>query len=154
MSPENTQKLYDTFPQLYRGRVKSIQESSMSWGFTCGDGWFDLVWTLSQKIEDAATAAGLEPQSDDWPEAIQVKQKIGTLRFYLKRSPLTISEEVCTLIRESEIRSSKTCEECGNPGSLLSGRGIQTLCKKHAKEFKLVSKGDYGDCQGIRINVA
>jgi len=37
----------------------------MSWGYECGDGWFDLVWTISKKIEDAAAAAGLQTQSDD-----------------------------------------------------------------------------------------
>jgi hypothetical protein len=107
----------------------------MSWGFCCGDGWFDLVWTLSKKIEAAALAAGLDPQSESWPEALQVKQKFGTLRFYLNKSSFSMSEKVETLIREAEAISGETCEECGNSGSLVSGRGVQTLCINHAKEF-------------------
>ena len=133
MTPENTQKLFDAFPHLYRGRVKSLQESLMSWGFTCGDGWFDLVWTLSQNIEDSARAAGLEPHSDEWPEAVQVKEKFGALRFHLKRSPLTISEEILELIREAELRSAIICEECGKPLVLIAGHGLVPLCEDHAK---------------------
>ena len=108
----------------------------MSWGFCCGDGWFDLVWTLSQKIEEAASAAGLEQESNEWPEATQVKEKFGSLRFRLKFSPLTMSDEVAALIGEARAISEITCEECGKLAS-AAGRhgGGQTRCKDHAKEF-------------------
>lgn len=135
MTPEKTQQLFDAFPYLYRGRVKPIEESLMSFGYDCDSGWFDLIYMLSQKIEDAARAAGLEPQSDEWPEAIQVKQKYGSLRFYLKKSPLARSDEVATLKREAEECSTKTCELCGNPGTLVAGCRVKTLCEDHAKEL-------------------
>ena len=98
MTHDNTQKLFNSFPRLYRGRVKSVQESLMSLGFDCDDGWFDLIWTLSQKIEDTARQAGLELQCNAWTEAIQVKQKMGTLRFYLE-SP---TETMTALISKAE----------------------------------------------------
>ena len=107
----------------------------MVFGFDCDDGWFDLVWTLSQKIEDAASAAGLEPLCAEWPEAIQVKEKFGSLRFYLNNPRVAMTEEVTTLIQEAEAVSVKTCEVCGNPGSRVVGRGVKTLCKDHVKEF-------------------
>lgn len=130
MTPEKTQKLFDAFPRLYRGRAKSVQESMMSRGFECCDGWFDLIWTLSQKIEDAARQAGLEPQSSTWPEAAQVKQKMGTLRFYLDNP----TETITALIRKAEEDSAKTCETCGNPGSAVRRSRVKTLCDKHEKE--------------------
>jgi hypothetical protein len=133
MTPDNTQKLFDAFPHLYRGRIKSLQESLMSWGFTCGDGWFDLVWTLSQDIENSARTAGLEPQSNEWPEAVQVKEKFGMLRFHLKRTPLTTSYKVVALIREAELRSAIICEECGKPLALIAGHELVLLCEEHAK---------------------
>lgn len=102
----------------------------MSYGFDCDDGWFDLIWTLSQKIEDSARQAGLEPQSNAWPEATQVKQKMGTLRFYLDYS----TEAIAALIRKAEENSAKTCETCGNPGSTMRGFGVKTLCNKHEQE--------------------
>lgn len=128
MTPEKEQKLFDAFPQMYRGRVKSVQESAMSFGFDCGDGWFDLIWRLSQQIETAARLEGLEPQSEAWPEARQVKQKVGRLRFYL----VSPTEAMTALIREAEEDSAKTCEECGIPGSLVGNSGVKTLCKRHA----------------------
>jgi hypothetical protein len=133
MTSEKTQQLFDAFPSLYRGRVKPIEESLMSFGFECGDGWFDLILALSQKIEDATRAVGLEPQSDEWPEAIQVKQKFGSLRFYLKNPCVAMTEEAAALIREAEAISAKTCEICGNPGSREVGRRLKTLCDIHAK---------------------
>ena len=133
MTPENTQKLYETFPRLYRGRNKSPQESSMCWGFSCDDGWFDLIWNLSQAIEDAARREGIEPQSDDWPEARQVKEKVGTLRFYLAK----YTEANIALIDEAVDASAWICEVCGSSGSsdANSRNGIKTVCSDHAKEF-------------------
>jgi hypothetical protein len=131
MTPEKAQQLFDAFPFLYRGRVKPIEESLMSFGFECGEGWFDLIWTLSQKIEDAAKASGLNPQSDSWPESTQVKEKFGTLRFHLNNH----TEVMNDLISEAQEVSAKTCEICGNPGSRVVGRRVKTLCDIHAKEF-------------------
>ena len=127
--PEKEQKLFDAFPYLYRGRVKPVQESSMSFGFECGNGWFDLIWNLSQKIEDAARQAGLEPQSATWPQAKQVKQKAGTLCFYLDN----LTQAMTGLIDEAMEDSAKTCEACGMPGSRVGNSGVRTLCDRHAK---------------------
>ncbi|MEO8121150.1 MAG: hypothetical protein ABI606_17735 [Rhodoferax sp.] len=80
MNPHNTQQLFDAFPHLYRGRQLPASESAMSWGFECGDGWFDLIWQLSKSIEDSARHEGIDPQSDEWAEATQVKNKFGSLR--------------------------------------------------------------------------
>jgi len=147
MTHDNTQKLFNSFPRLYRGRVKSVQESLMSIGFDCGDGWFDLIWTLSQKIEDMARKAGLEPQSNGWPEAIQVKQKMGTLRFYLDNP----TETMTALIRKAEQDSAKTCETCGSPGSTVKGSRVNTLCDNHEKEnlmeTSVVSKTPVWQCK-------
>lgn len=129
MTPEKEQKLFDAFPYLYRARVKSVQESSMSFGFECGNGWFDLIWNLSQKIEDAARQAGLEPQSAAWPQARQVKQKTGTLRFYLGNR----TEAMIALIDEAMEDSAKICEACGMLGSRVGNSGVRTLCDRHAK---------------------
>ena len=43
MNTENTKKLIEAFPALYRGYKKSPRESLMCFGFECGDGWFDLI---------------------------------------------------------------------------------------------------------------
>jgi len=52
MNKENTKKLLKRFPLLYRGYYKDMRQTCMCWGFSCGDGWFDLLWMLSLAIED------------------------------------------------------------------------------------------------------
>lgn len=131
MSPENQQKLYTAFPQLYRGRFRPLCESLMSYGFCCGDGWFDLVWMLSEDIENLARAEGRHPDSDDWPEAVQVKQKFGSLRFHLRSN--SDSEQMRTLLDKARNVSETICEECGKAGTLVKQDGIRTLCAVHAR---------------------
>src|SRR4029078_4836825 len=57
------------------------------------------------------------------PAASQVKEKFGTLRFYVDYA----SEEVYKMVAEAEALSAKTCEECGRPGELRTGGWLTTL---------------------------
>jgi len=122
-----SRKLFDDFPQLYRDRY----ESSMQRGFECGDGWFDLIYKLSQDIEAAARDAGLEPCSSDWPRCRQVKEKLGGIRFYVFNCS---DERISALIDSAYEQSCKTCEYCGKPGELVTDGGIATLCPDHARQ--------------------
>lgn len=54
MTPELDRRLVKTFPILYRDRHGNQLETNMIWGFEHGDGWFDIVWTLSEKLEKIA----------------------------------------------------------------------------------------------------
>ena len=123
MSPEKTQELFDRFPELYRGRSKPPTESLMCFGFECGGGWFNLLVGLSQRIDDLAKAAGLS--GDDYPEAVQVKEKFGGLRFYTNGVP----DAVNNAIDEACERSLSICEVCGRPGRQTGGGWIRTLCE-------------------------
>ena len=60
-------------------------------------------------------------------EATQVKEKFGTLRFYADYGE-DYEDEIEDLIHQAEVRSSKTCEECGQPGVTRPGGWIKTLC--------------------------
>ena len=74
MSPEHDCALCEAFPRLYRERHASVMESSMGWGFLCGDGWFEIVWELSRAIAEHAARVGLDPV------VRSVKEKFGELR--------------------------------------------------------------------------
>jgi len=128
MSPEKTQELLDRFPKLYRGRAKPITENLMAFGFECSDGWFDIIAELSQKIDDIAKAA--DTPDDDWPEAFQVKEKFGGLRFYVGAA----TDEVFAAIDEAEARSVRTCETCGRPGRQTGAGWIVTICETCEKK--------------------
>ena len=51
MNEELDKKLVKAFPLLYGDRNAPMQSTAMCWGFSCGDGWFDLIWDLSSKLE-------------------------------------------------------------------------------------------------------
>ncbi|MEQ1533773.1 MAG: hypothetical protein HOO97_11770 [Sideroxydans sp.] len=42
--------------------------------FECGDGWFELIYQLSQDIETVARKNGLIPDSLEWPLCRQVNE--------------------------------------------------------------------------------
>jgi hypothetical protein len=130
MSPEKTQELCDRFPKLFLGMEKPITQSLMAFGFECGDGWFDIISELCQKIDELAKAAGLT--GDDYPEAMQVKEKYGGLRFYLGHG----TDEIFAAIDKAEAKSVKTCETCGKPGRQVGCGWVVTICEACEKKKK------------------
>ena len=113
MNKENTDKLFDRF-KFFRPEL-SETVSLMCYGFECGDGWFDLIWDLCEKIE---------PIVDKDFNVFQVKEKFGGLRFYTDGC----SDEIFKLIHEAEMIAEATCENCGKPGKSRKGGWIKTLC--------------------------
>ena len=126
MNEENTKKLFEEFPELYRGRHLGMQKNLMCFGFECGDGWYDLVRELSSKIMEFCGRT-----NEEIPGVFQVKEKFGTLRFYINSG----SKEIHELIDEYERKSAATCENTGEPGSLCSRKGwMKTLCPEEARK--------------------
>ncbi len=65
-------------------------------------------------------------------EITQVKEKFGSLRFYVGGA----SHKVLERIDQAELLSSTICEKCGDAGKTSDwGKGWWlTLCEKHGKE--------------------
>lgn len=120
------EQLYSDFPRLYRGRNDSLRENLMPLGFAVRDGWYDIIYDLSQKIVDYC-------QENDFgvPKVFQVKEKFAGLRFYLESYP---DEKIRQFIDEAELESRETCEVCGNEGETWNGSWIKTLCDQHAEK--------------------
>src|SRR5665811_1308045 len=59
-------------------RNRSAEETGMCRGFECGDGWFDILDALCERIQFTI-------DNDDVQQVVarQVKEKLGTLRFYI-----------------------------------------------------------------------
>ena len=125
-----SKKLFDDFPWLYRDR----HETSMQRGFECGDGWFDLIYKLSQDIEAVARESGLSPDASEWPLCRQVKEKMGSLRFvvFALEGQVEVSDRISELRVAALNRSFQICEQCGSPGSFVQDR-TATLCPEHAR---------------------
>jgi hypothetical protein len=100
-----------------------MTETAMCWGFSCDDGWFDLIDTLC-KLLQFWTDRNEAPQV----VAAQVKQKFGGLRFYVKHA----NEMQRGMITMAETMSFRTCEVCGMPGVLSTvDNWSQTRCSDH-----------------------
>lgn len=85
------------------------------------DGWFDLLYELARDIQYIC-----EDKDIEVPDVIQIKEKFGTLRFYIN----SMDEDINKVISIAERKSSKICENCGKKGEQRTGGWIKTLCDK------------------------
>lgn len=122
MRQEFDERLCQEFPNLYGDRNGDKTQTLMCWGFSHGDGWFNIIYELSQKLEAAILKLPEEERASY--RAVQVKEKFGTLRFYMSNW----TDEMVEAIREAEERSVSTCEGCGAPGELRKGSWVHTYC--------------------------
>jgi len=143
MTDELEDKLCKRF-NFYR-RELPITQSLMYFGFEHGDGWFDIIWELSEKIERVLNKYySINKQAldllVDYPafNVTQVKEKFGTLCFYyeMRLDVTEAHDDIVEVINEAEAKSAKTCEKCGRPGTQTENRWIQTLCEDCKKGSK------------------
>jgi hypothetical protein len=111
-------------------------------------GWLAIVEELCHQIDEALA-------EDEKPAVhfLQIKEKLGSLRAYLKFLPVRIdivgtggerlsgdkaaapdiASRLTPFVIEAEEKSFRTCEFCGTAGRLRTDRDwIRTLCDKHA----------------------
>lgn len=130
MNDSNTKRLLAEFPNLYADKNESMTKSLMCFGFSVDDGWFKVIYSLSQKLEKEIIQYKKDNKDEDFPRAIQVKEKFGGLCFYMSK----YTDEIRDLIRDAEEKCSKTCETCGRPGKVRNTRWIRTLCEEHYQQ--------------------
>lgn len=98
----------------------------MEFGVECGPGWYDIIDKLTKEVQDVIIRKGLE---DFY--VTQVKEKYGTLCFYLSY----MTDEISEIIARAEEQSEKTCEVCGEEGKLIKHQGwYQVRCEKCLKQ--------------------
>ena len=97
----------------------------MAFGWECGKGWFPMLTELSDKLD--AIFREKYPEDIESFQVLQVKEKFGTLRFYVSSAP----DEIYGLIDEYEKKSGTICETCGKPGILKESHGwFMTVCEE------------------------
>ncbi len=124
MNPELEEKLFQDFPLLYD------RNCEMRFGFECDDGWYDLIRELSEKLYPLIKQK--KPNVFEYVcTASQVKEKYGTLRFYMNCCTTTMSE----IIDEYEEMSSTICEVCGAEGSIdYNQKWLKSTCEEHRSQ--------------------
>lgn len=123
MTPELDALLCQRHPQFFQHRHADPQTCAMGWGLQCDDGWFDLIDTLCERLQE-------ETEYADAPQAValQVKQKWGRLRIAVK--PATDRQRA--MIDMAEALSARLCEQCGRPGQMQSIGDFRTpRCAEH-----------------------
>lgn len=146
MSPEKVEFLVTTYPEMFKTRRAHP---------TCGDGWFPLIrltcelihWpiqSLTTQVETCKSCMARGVNPDMWnplvletlqqelakevsllPEVRQIKEKFGTLRFYISGG----SDRTHGLVQFAEAMSALLCEECGDKGTTRPGdTWVSTLC--------------------------
>jgi hypothetical protein len=137
MNKELTEKLWNDFPLLYRDKNGPITQTLIPFGFECSSGWEPIIRSLSAKLEPLIQKF-IDDNKDQYPEvvenyprAIQVKEKYSTLSFYMTSS----TDEMEDLIRVAEKESGRTCEYCGKEGHITKHGWLRTLCDDCEKSF-------------------
>jgi hypothetical protein len=153
MTPELERRLQDTYPLLFCRRKHRVP-------LGVGDGWYQLIDTLCALIYwpynraqqdynqlqedkgDKAVAVSpdeverarvrVQVEADAVPEAVQVKEKFGTLRFHVDGDSAAVGHYV----EFAELHSSRVCEQCGCPGTLREDGWLRTLCDEHDAEYR------------------
>ena len=105
------------YPKMFQGQYG---------GIACGEGWFNVLNMLCRNIQSYLN------WKPDVPQVVvdQVKEKLGTLRFYYHGG----DEYIKGLVSMAEAITEVTCEECGSTGTLRQGGWIKTLCDVHEEE--------------------
>jgi len=130
MNEYNDLTLVNDFPYLYANRYEDMYTTAMCWGFECGDGWEPIIRHLSEELEFLNENASCSVRAE------QVKEKFGTLRFYVSITDATgkWADIIWDLVDMAELRTSYTCEVCGEHGKRRGNGWIHTLCDLHHEE--------------------
>ena len=129
MKKELQDKLYEKHPDIFKQKDLPMTETAMCWGIQCSDGWFDLIDNLCTDIQEHIKKNKLAQV-----EATTVKEKFGTLRFYIDTG---FNDEIYEMIQKAEEMSCFICEHCGAAEDVTQTTGwIVTLCPACMKEYK------------------
>lgn len=124
MKQELQQILFDKYPLIFTDIEKSPNQSLMSFGICTGDGWFWLIDQLCHQLQ-----FDIDNNKEPQIKAFQIKEKYGSLRFYLE-TPSTEKQDA--IITFAETLSRSICEVCGSTNNVkIRGTGfLKTRCEE------------------------
>lgn len=137
MNKELQNQLAKKYPNIFRDIGGDPMQTCMAWGLECGDGWYSIIDSLCSVIKN--TVENVKRRwSDEVPDllfdvrAAQVKEKYGSLRFYIdidfdtredledriKNDIMRSIESIHGSVSMAESMSHVVCENCGKTGSI------------------------------------
>lgn len=131
MTEELDKKLVAKYPKIFADRNKDMEETARYWVFECGDGWYWLIDRLCHQLQ-----WDIDKNGASQVVAAQVKEKFGSLRFYI----WTGTAEQHAQISLAEFMSGSICENCGTTKDVGHTEGwISTLCRQCAEQRNKLS---------------
>ena len=128
MRKELDEKLVEKYPKIFADRHGDKMKTAMCWGFACGDGWYWLFDKLCSQLQWNIDKNG-QPQV----VASQVKEKFGTLNFYVQSA----TPEQHAQISFAESLSADICESCGTTENMGRTSGwLRNICEDCSKDQK------------------
>jgi hypothetical protein len=132
--------LCQTYPKIFVKRKLPRRESCMAEGFSHGNGWFFLLESLCANIqrhinnrnEWVASYGTANDKPVPQVVALQVKEKLGGLRFYYEGGDPTIKG----MVTQVQDMSYRICEKCGVMNELVNMNftgWIRTSCPSCAR---------------------
>lgn len=162
MKKELDKKLVEKYPLIFRDRYAPATQTAMCWGFSCGDGWYNIIDTLCELLYANYNRAKntyefikdkngkkLWSVSKDLVTQEEIDEKRMVMEEEAKKIPIAIqvkekygglrfyvnraTVEHYNYIAFAGRMSYHTCEECGAPGKLYIDGWHRTLCNIHAE---------------------
>lgn len=106
-------ELYAKYPDIL---------AQVTTGIEVGNGWLPLIDKLCQLIVDTCREQSLQV-----PVASQIKEKFGSLRFYVDQA----DDMIYQIIDRAEDLSQHICEDCSNPGKISGKYWLKCTCPEH-----------------------
>ena len=172
MNEKLDKKLVEKYPLIFRDRYKPMNQTAMCWGFSHGDGWYNIIDVLCGLMysgynqakeryeflkesleENGGKTAWRKPvtqndvdaaklKMEEEAEKIPVASQIKEKFGGLRFYVDRATEEHYNYIAFAESMSYRTCERCGAPGKLFTNGWHVVLCDEHAKEEGKLNEKD------------
>jgi hypothetical protein len=138
MKEELELKLVEKYPTILKDYRGDCKKTCMAWGMECGDGWYDLLDKVLNKLDYISKTSGTQVV------ATQIKEKYGTLRFYYDTIVTTdlnldeaIDEIISDVVSAAERKSESICEMCGKWGELYDNGWWKVRCDEHKTQGQI-----------------
>ena len=164
MNKELDEKLCADYPLIFGDRNKPMNQTAMCWGFSCGDGWYNIIDTLCRLLTSSyriakdqyeywlplighphpwrdgetvtqETVDELKAKLDEEAAKVPVASQVKEKFGGLRFYVQAATDKAYNYITFAESMSYRTCEECGAPGKTYTDGWHATLCEAHAKEM-------------------
>jgi hypothetical protein len=130
------EQLCAKYPKIFVNRHADMQTTAMCWGIGCGDGWYNIIDQLCHNIQSHVDWQNRNTTTVPQVVAVQVKEKVGSLRFYYDGG----DDYIAGMTSLAESMSEVTCETCGAPGKRRGGGWVYTACDAHAQSEHLTEQ--------------